>query len=334
LSCARSSCRLARALYWVLVVVPLLVASPDIAQAEGGDEDERARWSIGLLAGTYSPDTRKLDSILSTSGTVLLQDPNFLIPRNQDLSARQRDISVEGLAGDLSYGLEAQWQLLDRVSVVFMVLNWQGRVTQQDVITMSLRSNLPPVDVPRTARYNLNVSQLWLGWRYSLFESPGNGRLYANFGVAGLATADMTMDALLKVNEAETLGVNFASISSTEVRGKAYTSRYGLGGEYYLGDHVSVGFHANRVFGEVNEFDVARYFPSGFSEFPPLPPNSTNSLPDNVLPSNHAQPVPGEPLQYATIDEPREAVELVRNPRNLLLDLDGWDMGFFLRVYY
>jgi len=217
-----------------------------------------------------------------------------------------------------------------------MLLNWQGRSEISDTITMNLRSNLPAVDVPRTARYNMNLNQFWLGWRYSLFDVPGQGRLFVNIGVAGLAVADLTMDALLKVNPApgDPLDISFASISSTEVHGTAYSSRYGVGGEYFVTRKISIGFQANYIFGEFSTFRVKRYFPSGFSELPPIPPETTNSLPDNVLPSNHALPVVGEQLQTATISEPRETVEVVENPINVRLDLRGVEVNAMIRVYY
>ncbi|MDH4228774.1 MAG: hypothetical protein OEW11_03390 [Nitrospirota bacterium] len=312
-------------------------AAPVWAEADTGSQSSaptRSRWSVGLTVGSYAPDLRKLNAALHNQGEVLLQDPNYLIPRNQNLPVLTRDISVEGLSGDANYGMEGQWHWFPRMSVLLVATNWQGRVTKSDTITMSLRSNLPPVIVPRTARYNLNLSQMWLGWRYAFFDRPEKVRLFANFGVFGFSTADLTMDALLKVSEAKTLGLNFASISSTEVHGSAYSSRYGLGGEYFLSKHVSVGFHANYVTGEFQRFRVSRYFPSGFSELPPLPPNATNSLPDNVLPTNPALPVVGDPLQTAQVDEPRETVEVVHHPTNVLLSLDGWDLGAMFRVYY
>ena len=84
----------------------------------------------------------------------------------------------------------------------------------------------------------------------------------------------------------------------------------------------------------LNDARVSRYFPSGFSELPPIPPQTTNSLPDNVLPSNHALPVPGEQLQTAEITTPRDTVEVVNNPTNVRLDLRGVEVAFTLRVYY
>jgi len=317
-------------------LLPGLGALPPTAAAAEAEEEPANRWSVGLTAGSYAPRLSQINDALAEPGLVLLQDPNFLIPRNQDLPVEVRDAAAPELSGNASYGMELQWQMRQRLSVVFMVLNWQGQSQVSDTITMALRSNLPPVDVPRTARYNLNVNQLWLGWRYALFDRPGKGRLFLNFGVAGLAVADLTMDTLLKVNPGpdEPLDISFASISSTEVHGRAYSSRYGIGGEFFMTRQISVGFHANYIFGEFDTFRVSRYFPSGFSELPPIPPQTTNSLPDNVLPSNHAQPVPGEQLQTADITTPRDTVEVVNNPTNVRLDLRGVEVAFTLRVYY
>jgi len=321
----------------LVVCLGLLWALPAAAQeAETQTAQLSTHWSMGLTAGSYTPSLAQFNNALAKPGLVILQDPNFLIPRNQDLPATQRDVASPEVTDQISYGVELQWQARPRVAVVFMLLNWQGRSTINDTITMALRSNLPPVDVPRTARYNLNLNQFWVGWRYSLFDSPGKGRLFVNLGVAGYAVADLTMDALLKVvpDEENPIDLNFASISSTEVHGTAFTSRYGVGGEYFLTKHVSMGFHANYIFGEITDFRISRFFPSGFSELPPIPPETTNSLPDNVLPSNHELPVVGEQLQTATVTEPREAVEIVSNPNNVSLDLRGIEASFMLRVYY
>jgi len=314
---------------WVSPAAAQGLSTPRTAQLS-------THWSMGITAGSYTPSLGQFNSALGTPGLVILQDPNFLIPRNQDLPATQRDVASPEVTDELSYGVELQWQARPRVGIVFMLLNWQGRSTINDTITMALRSNLPPVDVPRTARYNLNLNQFWVGWRYALFDSPGKGRLFVNLGVAGYAVADLTMDALLKVvpDEENPIDLNFASISSTEVHGTAFTSRYGVGGEYFLTDHTSMGFHANYIFGQVTDFRVSRYFPSGFSELPPIPPETTNSLPDNVLPSTHELPVVGEPLQTATVTEPREAVEIVSNPTDVTLDLKGIEASFMFRVYY
>jgi hypothetical protein len=308
------------------------------AQTAGtaGTAQLSSRWSIGITAGTYTPSLGQFNDALHKAGLVILQDPNFLIPRNQDLPVTQRDVSTPPLTDEISYGVEAQWQARPRVAVVFMLLNWQGRSTISDTITMALRSNLPPVDVPRTARYNLNLNQFWVGWRYSLYDNPGKSRLFINLGVAGYAVADLTMDALLKVipDEQNPIDLNFASISSTEVHGTAFTSRYGVGGEYFLTNHVSMGFHANYIFGQINTFRISRFFPSGFTELPPIPPETTNSLPDNVLPTTHQDPVVGEQLQTAIVTEPREAVEIVQNPTDVTLNLRGVEASFMMRVYY
>ncbi|MFQ5507806.1 MAG: hypothetical protein ACE5FN_00560 [Leptospirillia bacterium] len=323
---------------WVFLTFLVLPASGMAAEDETRVEDEPltfGRWSVGLSAGSYAPDIRQLNNALGTAGLVLLQDPNFLIPRNENLPVEIRDVAVPELTSNGSYGLEVQWHWHPRTSFVVSLANWQGRTGASDQITMALRSNLPPIQVPRTARYNLNINQIWLGWRYQFFKRPEIGQLYVNIGLAGFAVVDLSMDALLKVSEAsDEIDLSFASISSTEVHGTAYSTKYGAGGEFFLSKHTSVGFHVNYVFGELDSFRVSRYFPSGFSELPPVPPQATGGLPDNTLPPNFAQPNPGEQLQEGDITYPTEGVERLDNPRPVLMDLDGWEMGLMFRVYY
>ncbi len=332
--------------YWVwrLAALVLLLLLPVSAWAQEQFEQHtdavqkekiNRRWSVGLTAGVYNPSFQTLNNALNTPGLVIVQDPNFLIPQNQDLPIEIRDVAAADLTSTINYGMEGQWDWTDRVSFVVMALNWQGRSQVSDEITMSLRSNLPPVTVPRTARYNMNINQLWLGWRLSIFNRPNQGRLYVNLGVAGISVADFTADALIKVQLPADQNIpSFASISSTEFHGTAYSTRYGVGGEVVLSKNISVGFHINYIFGEMQKFRVKRYFPSGFTELPPIPPTSTNNLPPNVIPSTFAPPEVGDQLSTAQVEVARETTELLGETTDLVLDLDGWDAAFTFRVYY
>ncbi len=308
---------------------------PALAADKDGKKDKPRRFSVGLTAGNYAPDLRQLNHALATPGLAILQDPNFLIPQNQDLPVGVRDVAAPALASQVNYGAEAQWVLTRRLSILVMALNWQGRSTISDTITMQLRSNLPSVQVPRTARYNFNLNQIWLGWRFNLFNEPKLGRLFINVGLAGLSVADFTIDALLKVNQPDQPRIrDFASISSTEFHGTSFSSRYGGGGEVFIGQNISLGFNFNYTFGEIQSFRVRRYFPSGFSELPPLPPETIAGLPDNVLPNIPALPLEGDVLSTAQVTVTRDNTEIVGESTPVSIDLDGWEFAFTLRIYY
>jgi len=322
---------------FAVLAVALAVGAPKAGMAQ--EMVQEGRWAIGLTGGSYAPKLRQLNAVLAQPGQVILQDPNFLIPRNQDLPVVIRDVGTPGLTSAASYGIEAVWEWQPRVSFVFSALNWQGRSSMEDTITMSLRSNLPPIDVPRSARYNLNLNQLWVGWRYSFFDRPREARLFANINIAGLAVADWSMDTLLKVQqEPGSLIPSFASISSAEFHGTAYSSRYGLGGEVFISENISLGFQSNYILSTLNKLRMTRFFPAGFAELPPLPPTpvSVGGVidPPNLVPTVHALPEGPEQLTTATVTEPREAKEVVSNPTPVDLDLNGWEFAFTFRIYY
>jgi len=67
-----------------------------------------SRWSVGLTAGTYTPGLKAFNHALNTPGLVIMQDPNFLIPRNENLPVEIRDVGVADLSSSVNYGMETQ----------------------------------------------------------------------------------------------------------------------------------------------------------------------------------------------------------------------------------
>lgn len=325
----------------ILIVAVTFFISPRLSTAQ------ESRLSVAYTVGVYQPSLKTLNKILGDPHLAILQDPNYLLPRNRLLPAEVRNIVAPELAGKTNYGLEVQWEVTDKFSLVATLSLWQGESVAQDTLTTFLRQDLPPVSAPRTATYNLTVNQIWLGWKYNLYNEPDKGRFFINVGLLGVSRANLMMDSLVRVNSPD---LNFASISSTEAEGVAFTSRIGIGGEYFLTSWLSFGVNANYVIGSSSKIKVKRHFRSSFFDIPPPPPETTNLQNVPPVPEN------GETLRWARIDTqnisdfcdpPARLPDGGVNPntcaqhdpgnpagRPLELELNGFQVTGMLRLYF
>ncbi len=250
-------------------VLILLVLFPALSHAKD------ARLSVAYTFGVYQPSLKTLNRILGDPSRGILQDPNYLLPRNRLLPAEKRNIVAPEISGKTSFGLDVQYEANKRFSLVGTVSVWSGESSISDEIDLFLRQDLPPDTFPRSATYDLKVGQLWLGWKYNLFQNPDRGRFYLNLGLFGLSIADLTIDSVVKVNRPD-IGLSFASVSSTEAQGIAFTSRFGVGGEYYVSKSISFGVDVNYILATTSKIKVKRHFRSSFFDIPAPPGETTN----------------------------------------------------------
>lgn len=309
-----------------------------ILYSSGGWAQEQ-RFSVSINAGIYQPSLRTLNRILGDPHRGILQDPNYLLPRNIFLPAEVRNIVSPQISGKTNYGLEAQWEATDDFSLVATLSVWQGESIANDVITTFIRQDLPPIQAPRSARYAVSISQLWLGWKYNVLRDPERGRIFINVGLVGISLADFNLDTLFKI---ETPEQSFASTSSVEARGLAYTTRLGIGGEYYLTEWFSVGFNANYVVGTITKLKVKRHFRQNFSDIP-IPPSEA------VQPPAPSEPETNEVISHADVQT--ENITDICNPsappplgpfgtcgpgagEPLRIELNGLQLTGTLRFYF
>jgi hypothetical protein len=301
--------------------------------------------SISYVVGVYQPSLRTFNKILGDPSLSILQDPNYLLPRNRLLPVEVRDIIAPQITGNANYGLEVQWEATEKFSLVGTLSIWNGEAKASDVITTFLRQDLPPVLAPRTATYDLNISQIWLGWKYTLFQDPDKGRFFVNIGLVGISIANLMMDSVIKVNSPQ---LNFASVSSTEAQGIAFTSRLGIGGEYFITPWFSFGVNTNYVIGSSSRVKVKRHFKSSFFDIPAPPPETQDLANVPPVPQN------GDTLTYATVrtqnitdicDPPARDEQgnvlpntCSRSPQAaghpLELELNGFQVSASLRFYF
>ena len=309
----------------------------DSTQAYGEEE----KWRIGFLTGIYTPSLETLNKVIANSNQGILQDPNFLLPRSQEFPANRRNISSPALEADLNFGLEIERMVAERHSVLLTLSVWNGESVAKDEIPLFLIASQPePVFFPREARYNVQLNQFWLSWRYHALNDPEVGRLFFNVGLAGFVLGNFTLDSLVKVvcpgsnPNCPPSGLSFASISSTEASGFGFTTHFGFGGEYYVTDWLSLGVNINYVLGEVDNLKVERVFLSGFEQFDEVPPESIFGTVG--IPTPPVLPQVGENLTFAevSVNPTANNLEEIGQRFPTKLELDGLSTVFLIRLHF
>ncbi len=289
-------------------------------------------WSFALTVGYYQPRLGTLNRILEDTSVTIVQDPNFLLPRNLDFSFEERNLAVEGIEGGVTYGVDTFYNTGGPHSFGISFSSWRGETIGQDTISLFLRSNDPdPIAAPRSARYNLILDQIFLEWRYHLFRDEKGKGVYLNAGLMGVTLAFFTMDALVNVIDPRDQR-HFASVSSDESFGWGYTTRFGVGGDIPLTSWLSIGGRANYVLGNIRKLTVTRHFLSGFPNFPPENPLTVR--PGVALPQLFFPPRDGRSVSYASVVTTGDLQEEVQNERDLTLELSGWEGLFDLTVHF
>jgi hypothetical protein len=290
------------------------------------------RLNLGFVVGYYQPNLGELNSVLNDRGHAILEDPNFLLPGNPDFTVEQRNIEVGNMGGAPWLGLEAQWDFSKVFAARITGGVWKGEQIADDSIATFLRSNLPEIQAPRSARYNLVLNQFFLEWRYYFLNDPKGTRLSLDLGVLGVSLGYLTMDSLVKVINDQAPNGGFASVSSTEADGIGYTSRYGFTGEYVVGKRLALGLSAYYIIGQINELQVSRFFSAGFPEIPaPEPLSIRTGVP---LPTTPPSPRVEETVRTAETRTDFGRVDRIGPATNLILDLNGFEVSGYLRFYF
>ncbi|MGH7274127.1 MAG: hypothetical protein ACREIQ_06715, partial [Nitrospiria bacterium] len=290
------------------------------------------RLSFGFVTSYYQPDLSTLNGILSNRQVTILADPNYLLPGNPGFRVEARNIAVEDIGANPWFGMEAEWALSPSFALRLTGGVWEGEGLASDTVVTFLRSNLPQIEVPRSARYSLVLDQFFLDWRYYFLNDPRRGRISLDLGLVGVTLGYLTIDAVEKVvNPAAPRG-GFAAVSSTEANGTSFISRYGVTGEYFLTKHLALGFSGYYLVGSLNKLEISRNFTAGFPQVPiPEPLSIRAGVP---LPTTPPTPNVGQNITYATsVTDPR-GVENIGPQQNLILELDGPQVSGYIRYHF
>jgi hypothetical protein len=320
------------------------------AAGTGHAEEKDPFITFGLRAGYYQPSLRTFNRVIGDPSLSIIQDPNFLLPRNPGTSNApafladcsrfpscvSRSIATPGIGGDTVYGADVSFRLNSEFSIVISVELFQSMVTSSDTASLLIRQDLPVLRPPREARYNLQINEYFISWRYHLYNQPRHRTLYFDLGLLGLAEADLTMDALMKVLQTDQVQLpngGFTSVSSTEASGFGFVIHFGIGGEYYLTKWLSVGINGQYVLRSIPTLEVRRVFTAGFPVTPDQPPEALLQTPV-AIPTPQNAPQPGDYVTYSPIVNENANREVPTDPKKLPIELDGFDVTALLRFHF
>jgi len=308
---------------WLFTFLSFFLILPP-AYAEKGD------WTFSLTTGVYSPSLKTLNRIIKNPNKAILQDPNFQLTPNTAFTANIRNIEIPSFAANNTYGYELSKQTGSGNAFVITLGIWNAVQEADDIAPQITGANVSDFEnVPRSTRYDVSLTQLWLGWRYAFFEPTPRNNLFLDFGLIGVSYAQLTIDTLLKVPELA--GDGFPIVSSLEATGWGHTTRWGIGGSYAINKWVGISIRAAYVIGRISKLKVQRFFPSGFST-PPQPANP--NLPSPEVPDLEPRPEPGDTIQFADTQSLDPNLERRSNVQDFELELDGFEAQIALQFFF
>jgi hypothetical protein len=326
------------------LIVLLGIAGKGLAQEK---KEEDPLISFGIRAGYYKPSLRTLNRVIANPSLSILQDPNFLLPRNPEFLAdcsiivgfpcTPRSISTPAIGGNALYGADIGYRINSQFSLVLTLEFYSSKSIATDTAHLLIRQDQPFLDPAREARYNLDIAEYILSWRYHLYNEPRRKTLYFDLGFFGLAQADLTMDALMKVLPEKGVTLpngGFTSVSSTEATGLGFVIRFGIGGEYFLTRWLSIGMNAEYLIGKIPKLEVRRAFTAGFPETPNQPPEALLLTPV-ALPTPQPPPNVGDYVVYGPVGNTSAVREVSLGPGSRLpIELDGFDITGQVRIHF
>jgi hypothetical protein len=227
-------------------------------------------------------------------------------------------------------GLQIQADINPRYAMVFGVSTANFGSKKRDVRNFFVGFNIPAV---RETRFSLLLNQFWFGAkRYWTFKKQSEqseksevrgqksedkkempeviggkpaSRFYAEVGILAITRAYLTTDVWMHVYAPDE-GFDFYKVTETGISGSGYASYIGTGGEYFLNKWLSLGLDIDYHIGSVTDMRFDHYFTV-------------------------------DPLEKDIITEGDRAlsVDLKKGVvMPLIIDLEGWDIKGYLRVYF
>ncbi|HLG21972.1 MAG TPA: hypothetical protein VI382_04095 [Candidatus Manganitrophaceae bacterium] len=291
----------------------------------GGAKGEEESWEVGIVGGLYKPSLKTLNRVLSEPRLAILQDPNHQLQPNIQFTPEKRNLPVSGYDAQRAFGLEVRRKIAPRHALLMTLNVWDGETSAEDIAPQITAANIVDfAQVPRSSRYSVFVTQFWVGWRSYFWEPTETSRFHLDVGLIGLAFGQVTIDTLLKVISAQ-VAQAFPVATSLEAEGWGLTSRWGLGGEYFIKRWLSVSLRGAYIFGKIPQVKVKRFFPSGFST-PPVAEAGTNLQP---------RPVNGETVTYGEVVRGATPNDEIRSSvRTLPLELNGFEAMGGIHFYF
>ncbi len=234
-------------------------------------------------------------------------------------------------------GLQIQADLNPQYALVFGMSMAKFDSVKKDIRNFFVGFNIP---AERETRFSLSLNQFWIGAkRYWTFKKESEqtekseensqkqevrskkseagsqesdirggrpaSRFYAEMGLLAVTKAYLTTDVWMHVYAPEE-GFDFYKVVETGISGSGYASYIGAGGEYFLKKWLSVSLDIDYNIGSVTEMKFDNYF-------------TVDPLEKNII---------TEGSRAIYIDLKQGTVQ------PLIIDLVGWDLKGYFRVYF
>jgi len=282
------------------------------------------QWSASAVTGYYTPRLDELNYILKNQAVELG-------PRNIEAKPSSYPVIYQGISPEMPemsadaprIGLQIQADLNPQYAFVFGMSTAKFDSVKKDIRNFYVGFNIP---AERETRFSLSLNQLWIGAKkYWTFKKESQqreksedkkqmpeviggrpaSRFYAEMGILAVTRAYLTTDVWMHVYAPEE-GFDFYKVVETGISGSGYATYIGAGGEYFINKWLSVASDLNYNVGSVTEMKYDNYFTV-------------------------------DPLEKDIITEGSRAVyvDLKKGTvQPLIIDLEGWDMKGYFRVYF
>jgi len=251
-------------------------------------------WSVSFFSGYNAASLRSLND-------KKLQDTTFIPPTLG---------SSPAIRGGPSVGVEVEWTVRPRLSLVAYTSYWEGNSRAIESGEANFQDfGLTPFQVDRTIRLSFN--EYALRTRYNLFESEDRNRFYLEIGLFDQVRATFREDFSYEFDALN--GKSLRNIRSRAVGKGGYIFEWGLGGDYFFNPWLSLHLNANYRTGKAISVIYKSYEHTFRGQDGIEAASGQSAFPDS-----------GDTVTY--IDG--------NFRKNLELELDGWQMNIGMRILF
>lgn len=159
--------------------------------AVSAQEEPGRRWGLSPYVGMHQPRLDALNEGEFFSPYEGVAD--FIDPiANNIQSEFSLDVPLPALDPGALLGLELQWRVNDRHSLLIGIGNWEAVSRVSGTIEIPIQGALEAASMQRKA--DISYIEYYLGWRYNLWAKPGKFRLYTTINLHQLFDVDYQED--------------------------------------------------------------------------------------------------------------------------------------------
>ncbi len=238
---------------------------------------EGDRWGGGFRVGLYNPSLDDLNQgvflgPISGEGSIFV-DPDTPSDGNEN-SAFSFSNDIPAMDWATEAGVEFRWDIDRKHSYIIGLGSWEGNSQSAlKEIALPIQNLITRADLVRRAQFSF--TQLYVGWKYNIFQWPDRLRVYTRLTVNEYFDIDYREDHIYTFREFDIDGFKRILIVRTQTTG-AFAFSGGLGAEYFVKDWMSLGFEVERVV-SVASFNLKNVVRN--SDFSDDEQNAFNQLP-------------------------------------------------------